>query len=225
VKPPSSLGAWGTALMLVAAATAPSSWADDMLYYVDGDRVVFTNTPSRDDARPVPGLADRVQLARTHLPATPWDRYIDQLGRRDSIDPDLIKAVAMVESGFDPKAVSPKGAMGLMQLMPATAAQYGVGDPLDPHESLAAGSRHLRDLLERFDGSVTLALAAYNAGSGAVQRYGGVPRYPETMDYVRKVQRKLGRDGEVRSAPVASPRDEVEIAVQVNEDGTVRLEN
>jgi len=109
--------------------------------------------------------------------------------------------------------------------MPATAKQYGVADPLDPHESLAAGSRHLRDLLDRFDGSVTLALAAYNAGSGAVQRYGGVPRYPETMDYVRKVQRKLGRDGEVRSAPAARPSDEVEIAVQVSEDGTVRLEN
>ena len=209
--------------LLSLAATALR--ADEMLYYVEGDRVVFTNTPSRDDARPVPGLAERVRVARTHLPVTPWDPFIDQLGRRDGIDPDLIKAVAMVESGFDPKAISPKGAMGLMQLMPATAKQYGVGDPLDPHESLAAGSRHLSDLLERFNGSVPLALAAYNAGSGAVQRYGGVPRYQETMDYVRKVQRKLGRDGEVRAAPAPNTADEEPIAVQVREDGTVVLEN
>lgn len=223
MKPPFKLGAWALAAMGAVLAPAPSTWADELLYYVEGDRVVFTNTPSRDDARPVPGLAERVQVARTHLPATPWDNFIDQLGKRDGIDPDLIKAVAMVESGFNPKAVSPKGAQGLMQLMPATAEQYGVADPLDPHESLAAGSRHLRDLLERYNGNVPLALAAYNAGTGAVQRYGGVPRYQETMDYVRKVQRKLGRDGEVRAAP--APTTEAKIAVEVRDDGTVVLEN
>jgi soluble lytic murein transglycosylase-like protein len=141
----------------------------------------------------------------------------------DGLDPDLIKAVAMVESGFDPGAVSPKGAMGLMQLMPETAAQYGVRDALDPYESLRAGSRHLRDLLDGFDGNVTLALAAYNAGAGAVRRYGGVPAYRETRDYVDKVQTKLNGAG--RSDDPPSPEDEPVIVVRVDDDGSVSMSN
>ena len=222
MRPSRALATWIGALLVVASA-APV-WADDLLYYVDDDgRVVFTNTPSRRDAKLVPGLADRVAVARgAILPATPYDRFIDQLAARDGLDPDLIKAVAMVESAFDPNAVSPKGAMGLMQLMPATAEQYGVDNPLDPYESLGAGSRHLRKLLDRFDGDVTLALAAYNAGAGAVQRYGGVPRYPETLDYVRKVHAKLD-GGRVRR--VAAPAREPEIQLQVQEDGSVVMKN
>jgi len=217
------LGAWVAALLVVVASAAPI-WADEMLYYVDENgAVVFTNTPSRGDAKTVPGFAERVALARNAtLPATPYDNFIDKLAMRDGLDPDLIKAVAMVESAFDPSAVSPKGAMGLMQLMPATAKQYGVENPMDPYENLGAGSRHLRQLLNRFDGDVTLALAAYNAGAGAVKRYGGVPRYRETMDYVQKVHAKLDGGPERRGE---APAEEGEIQLKVREDGSVVMKN
>jgi soluble lytic murein transglycosylase-like protein len=222
VRPSAELIVAIAVLLGVAAACAPA-WADEMLYYVEGDRVVFTNTPSRVDVKTVPGFAERVRLARANLPATPYDGFIEQLGRMDGLDPDLIKAVAMVESGFDPAAVSPKGAMGLMQLMPSTAAQYDVQDPLDPYESLRAGSRHLRGLLDNFDGDLTLALAAYNAGAGAVRRHGGVTAYRETRDYVRKVHSKLKGEGTVR--PASSPPDDPNIVVRVDDDGSVHMTN
>ena len=222
MKPTPELMVAIVSLVMVAGLCAPA-WADEMLYYVEDGRVVFTNTPSRSDAKTVPGFAEQVRLARANLPATPYDGFIEQLARMDGLDPDLIKAVAMVESGFDPSAVSPKGAMGLMQLMPATAAQYDVQDPLDPYESLRAGSRHLRVLLDGFDGNVTLALAAYNAGAGAVRRHGGVPDYRETRDYVRKVQTKLNGERRIRTAP--SPEDGTVIVVRVDDDGSVRMSN
>jgi hypothetical protein len=107
--------------------------------------------------------------------------------RRHSLDPDLVQAVVAVESGFRPDAVSPKGAQGLMQLMPATARSLGVMDSFDPASNLDGGTRYLRALIQRYDGDLKRALAAYNAGEGAVARHGGVPPYPETMAYVRKV--------------------------------------
>jgi hypothetical protein len=107
--------------------------------------------------------------------------------RRHSLDPDLVQAVVAVESGFRPDAVSPKGAQGLMQLMPATARALGVMDSFDPASNLDGGTRYLRALIQRYDGDLKRALAAYNAGEGAVARHGGVPPYPETMAYVRKV--------------------------------------
>jgi soluble lytic murein transglycosylase-like protein len=113
-----------------------------------------------------------------------------EAARRHGVDPELVLAVVDVESAFRTDAVSPKGALGLMQLMPATAAALGVTDPFDPAQNLDAGARHLRALLLAHDGDLEKALAAYNAGSEAVRRHGGVPPYPETRDYVRKV---LGR--------------------------------
>jgi len=110
-----------------------------------------------------------------------------EAARRHSLDPALVAAVVAVESGFRPDAVSPKGAQGLMQLMPATARSLGVKDSLDPADNLDGGTRHLRTLIDRYQGDVKRALAAYNAGEGAVARHGGVPPYPETVAYVRKV--------------------------------------
>jgi soluble lytic murein transglycosylase-like protein len=107
---------------------------------------------------------------------------------RHAINPDLVRAVIRAESGWNPRAVSPKGAMGLMQLMPATAAEYGVADPFDPAENIRAGVAYLRWLLDRFDGKTELALAAYNAGPGAVEKYGRtIPPYRETRSYVRRI--------------------------------------
>ena len=106
---------------------------------------------------------------------------------RLSVDPALVEAIVAVESAFNPWALSPKGAMGLMQLMPQTATRYGVSDPFDPQENLTGGIRYLSDLLRLFDGDLPQVLAAYNAGENAVLRYRGLPPYRETRDYVRKV--------------------------------------
>jgi len=107
---------------------------------------------------------------------------------RQALDPDLVRAVIRVESGWNPRAVSRKGAMGLMQLMPATAAEYGVADPFNPVDNIRAGVAYLRRLIDRFDGRTELALAAYNAGPGAVEKYHRtVPPYRETQSYVRRI--------------------------------------
>ncbi len=116
---------------------------------------------------------------------------LKELIRRESqakgLDPRLVETLIQVESGFDPQAISPRGAVGLMQLMPETAQIYGVRDPWDAVQNVKAGTAYLRDLLYHFGGDLGKALAAYNAGPGAVKKHGGVPPYPETQRYVRKI--------------------------------------
>lgn len=113
---------------------------------------------------------------------------IERAARAAGVDASLLHAVIRAESAYNPRAVSPKGAAGLMQLMPATARRYGVADRFDPDQNVLGGALYLRDLLARFDGQLELALAAYNAGEGAVQKYGGrIPPYAETQRYVPQV--------------------------------------
>jgi soluble lytic murein transglycosylase-like protein len=116
-----------------------------------------------------------------------FDEIIRESADRHGVELALVKAVIQAESDFVPYARSPKGALGLMQLMPATAQQYGVWSVFDPQENVNAGVKHLRILLDRYGGNVRLALAAYNAGVEAVERYGGVPPYRETTDYLNRV--------------------------------------
>ena len=116
-----------------------------------------------------------------------YDGLIDKTARKVNVDPLLIKSVMHAESGFDPHAVSSKGARGLMQLMPDTAERYGASHVFDPRENILAGARYLSDLLDRFNGSLELALASYNAGENAVTETGGIPPYNETRRYVKKV--------------------------------------
>jgi hypothetical protein len=123
---------------------------------------------------------------------------------RNGIDPLLIEAVVRNESGFDPYAVSNTGAQGLMQLMPDTAALCGVADPFDPAQNIAGGSLYLSWQLRNFGGDVALAVAAYNAGPAAVQRWGGVPPYPETVEYVKRVVEDYRALQQLRAAQSAN---------------------
>ena len=142
-------------------------------------------------------VADELPALPTRLASAPGVArsglagIIAAASARHGVDPALVWAIIAVESAFAPDARSLKGAMGLMQmqLMPATAAQYAVDDPFDPAQNIEAGTRHLRSLLDRFD--MTMALAAYNAGVGAVARFGGIPPYRETREYVARVLRLL----------------------------------
>lgn len=125
-------------------------------------------------------------------PAFAGELALREAAVRHGLPPALVEAVVAVESAGDPRAVSRKGAMGLMQLMPATAARFGVADPFDGRQSLEGGCAYLRWLLDRFDGSIALALAGYNAGEGAVEKHGGIPPFVETEEYVRRVMARLG---------------------------------
>jgi soluble lytic murein transglycosylase-like protein len=120
-----------------------------------------------------------------------YGEIIDKVSAEQGVSPKLVRALIQVESAYHERARSAKGAMGLMQLMPATAKQYAVADPYDPASNIEAGIKHLRSLLERLP--VALALAAYNAGEAAVQRFNGIPPYRETQEYVSRILRLAGR--------------------------------
>jgi len=144
----------------------------------------------------------RATRAVTRDKALRWEGLIQTHAALQRVRTSLVRAVMQVESGFDPWARSPKGAMGLMQIMPATAAEFGVRDPFNPYENVRAGVAYLRRLLDRFGENEELALAAYNAGPGAVERNGQrIPPYPETVDYVRKVRGATGSLAKTPSAP------------------------
>nr|WP_246344640.1 lytic transglycosylase domain-containing protein [Conexibacter arvalis] len=131
---------------------------------------------------------------------SPFDGLIAAAAQRYGLDPAVLKGLIRAESNFDPSATSGAGAAGLVQLMPGTAASLGVTDRLDPAQSIDGGARYLRQQLDAFGGDLTLALAAYNAGPGAVRRFGGVPPYAETQAYVQKV---VAYADQYRSAPAA----------------------
>jgi len=131
-----------------------------------------------------------VKIAPTHLKESeflvkPFNDEIRQASERHKVDEALLHAVIEVESGYRPNAESPRGAMGLMQLMPATAAQYSLKDPFDPNTNIDTGARHLRKLIDKF--GIERGLAAYNAGEGVVHKFGGIPPYPETRNYVSRI--------------------------------------
>jgi soluble lytic murein transglycosylase-like protein len=185
---------------LIGIFAGTAAQAQTIIYrYVDADGFVhYTNRPV--DARYQPRVVVKT-LSDTHS-RTPAPssraarvRYQDavaEAAETHGLEKALLNAVITVESGFNARSVSPKGAMGLMQLMPATAKRYGANDPFDPKQNLNAGAKYLKDLLAMFDNDVHLALAAYNAGEHAVLRYGRkIPPYRETRHYVPAVLRHL----------------------------------
>jgi soluble lytic murein transglycosylase len=172
---------------LLTFFVVPSVGFTDVYVYKDKQGVLtFTNVPSHAGYRRV-FRDNNGQLSGAPSSFSSYDDLILSASGRYSIDADLIRAVIKTESDFNSTARSNKGAMGLMQLMPDTAREYAVADPYDPRANIEAGTRHLRALLDRFP--VREALAAYNAGPTAVERFGGVPPYAETRTYVARVLR------------------------------------
>ena len=217
--------------LLAALAAAGRAVAEEPLYYEESEgAVVFTNTPTNPGARVVPGfeVAEPEAVAASapaELPSSIYDSFIDRLAREYRVSAELIKAVAVVESDLNPHAVSRKGAMGLMQLMPETARAHGVRDAFDPLQNLRGGTRYLSALLLRYDHDLDLALAAYNAGPGAVRRHGGVPGFPETERYIRRVRQRLGQGspGGLRAGTEPPPANDAEIVRRP--DGSIELVN
>jgi hypothetical protein len=146
----------------------------------DGRRVITNDGAAKDSPKRFPGRL-------RPLPDASLEPVISRHADSYQLDPKLVRAVIQVESGYNASAVSNKGAVGLMQLMPGTADQLSVDDPYDPDQNVRGGVAYLRRMLDRFEGRLELAVAAYNAGPGAVERHGGIPPYRETRDYVRKV--------------------------------------
>jgi soluble lytic murein transglycosylase-like protein len=162
----------------------------------------------------------RPEVATSFLPE------ITEAAERHGVPVKLVHAVIRVESGFNPRAVSPKGARGLMQLMPQTASLLGVRDSFNPVENINGGVRHLKQLIDRFRNNLPLALAAYNAGEQAVTHYRGVPPYPETQGYVTKVMSFAGEGTDGASATVAGPAaPPMPTFRRVDDDGTIVYTN
>ena len=177
-------------VLLVVGSPGPLRAEGGLYRFVDARGVVhFTNRPSDDRFREIrapAGLSVSKAAAMRRTSSKAFDRLIARASDENGVPPALVKAVIHAESAFDPQAISHKGAMGLMQLMPATARTLGVREPLRAEDNVLGGTRYLRSLHERY-GSWTFTLAAYNAGPSAVDRYRGVPPYDETRKYVRKV--------------------------------------
>jgi soluble lytic murein transglycosylase len=175
--------------LIIPFLLCPTVISADIYRHVDEDGVVhFTNTPDgakgelylreapkRPPRKRSSGLDDR------------WMKHIERYSRASNLSPALVKAIIMAESDGDRLAVSPKGAQGMMQLMPSTARRMNVADPFDPVENIAGGVQYIKELLGLFGGNLVHAVAAYNAGPDAVKKYGGVPPYKETRQYVKRV--------------------------------------
>jgi soluble lytic murein transglycosylase len=219
---------------LLPLAVVGPAWAGSTYQFQDDQGVVhYTNVPSDpryafvrrdpepDRAKPAAaeggGPFSRGIRAFAHIIRSAAERY--------GVDTRLVEAIVQAESAGNPSAVSPKGARGLMQLMPERAAELGVRDSFDPTQNVDGGVRHMRDLLQRFGGDVTLALAAYNAGEAAVRAHGGIPPYAETQEYVRRVRALYSGAGQLIPGAVALVTAPQRIYRQVAEDGTLTFTN
>ncbi|MCZ2156715.1 MAG: lytic transglycosylase domain-containing protein [Bryobacterales bacterium] len=166
-----------------------------------------TGSLTNKSSAPVGAAIRAARRAAENTPSvdrTEIRELIDETSRKHGVNPRLVHSIVRVESNYEQKAISPKGALGLMQLIPATARRYGVENPFDASQNIEGGVRYLKSLTERFQGNLSLALAAYNAGEGAVERHGGIPPYPETREYVRKVTRNLDGGSQGNAAPAPS---------------------
>jgi len=172
----------GDALVLVLRAGGEITCESTAIARIAPDEV-----PYPEDAPPAPPRAAAEAPASPEGIVIPYGAIIDRVSAAQGVDAKLVRAVIQVESAYQQRAKSRKGAMGLMQLMPETARQYAIADPYEPESNIEAGIKHLKSLLQRFAQNVPLALAAYNAGEATVRRFGGIPPYPETRAYVSSI--------------------------------------
>ncbi|WP_017942450.1 MULTISPECIES: lytic transglycosylase domain-containing protein [unclassified Thioalkalivibrio] len=189
-----------------ATTTRGGDWSPSQIFVFqgpDGERLV-TNQHRQDNGMELvatygrPTARARCGARARHALATGGGEFADLIhaaANRQGVDPALVQSVIHVESCFDPQAVSRVGAYGLMQLMPATAADLGVTDRFDPAQNIDGGTRYLAAMLDRFEGNLELALAAYNAGPGAVERHGGVPPFRETQNYIQRIRAQYAGNG------------------------------
>jgi len=204
---------WGLAFSLPV-------WADEIVTITDENgRRIFINTGDTHAKDGWKANGSPAGKSSTSTPTREISNLVEQTANRLQIDPQLIHAIIKVESEYHPKAVSSKGAMGLMQLIPETAQRFGVTNPFDPKDNIQGGVSYLKYLLETFGGDLPRSLAAYNAGEGAVERSGGIPSYAETQDYVRKVTH-LYQSVSSQAGAHAAP-----IVRYVDEHGVVRYSN
>jgi soluble lytic murein transglycosylase-like protein len=201
-----------TALILLSVSVP--SQAQIASYTDEHGKTVYVNgdSPKRKDGSTIssPSSAESANAAGDHL-----DQIVQRAAERHNLDPALVKAVISTESGWNPSAISRKGAVGLMQLIPETAERFGVGNAFDPVQNVEGGTSYLKWLLDHYDGDLTKSLAAYNAGERAVDQSGGIPAYPETERYVQKVTNAYfrpnsGRDPSLWSKPRAPIRQETD---------------
>jgi soluble lytic murein transglycosylase-like protein len=195
-----------------------ASYVDEhgKLVFVNGDSPkrksegTISSTPASAAASTPDSPPQTASASGDHL-----DQIVQAAAERHNLDPALVKAVITTESGWNPSAISRKGAVGLMQLIPETAERFGVGNAFDPAQNVEGGTSYLKALLDRYNGDLTKSLAAYNAGEHAVDQSGGIPAYPETQRYVQKVtdayfRPNSGRDPSLWSKPKAPIRQETD---------------
>lgn len=180
---------WALKIIVIGVTVFVTSAAQaDIYLYVDREGVLhFTNTPTSSKYKVY--MPEKTAYRKTLYSIRSYDDVISEAAERNGISSSLLKAVIHVESYFNPRAVSKKGALGLMQIMPENLEALNINDPFDPWENIMGGAYYFRTMLERFSGQVDLALAAYNAGPTVVEKYNDIPPYPETQRYVRKVMR------------------------------------
>ncbi len=189
--------AWKVALtgifsvLLVLGSCSSSFAVGDIYKYIDENGVIhFTNVPTDPSYQYslfIREMTKKAPASISRYSSNVYDEMITEASRRHGIAFPLLKAVIKVESDFNPRAVSRAGALGLMQIMPKNAKAFGMRDPFDPRENILTGTQYFRELLERFNGKLHLALAAYNAGPTVVDRYNSIPPIKETEDYVERV--------------------------------------
>ena len=187
-------------LLVIGSVSAVQAQDGIQTFVNNAGKIVFTNSEQSNAPMILPTLGAEVTLLRNEMPASILP-LVETISNTHGVDPNLVSAVMKTESNFNQWAVSPKGARGLMQLIPATGHRFGVQDFFDPRQNIEGAVRYLKFLLEKFDGNVELSLAAYNAGENLVQRLGRVPSITETRNYVRKISAMYNKP----AASVTSP--------------------